>query len=142
MDIHVIYKMLLWASLGLFILRVLGQIYAALYKVSWLPSMQEWYSGVLRYYLLLPSQIIIIMLMTMVAYDFTRGEGFFFVTNPVTSIVLIIFSIIYFSSMVVRYIIKMILHPEQRWFGGCIPIVFHEVLATFIFLCGTYSRIG
>ena len=142
MDIHVMYKILLWASLVLFIHRVLGQIYVAIYNVTWLPPMKEWYSGVLRYYLLLPLQIIIIMLMTMVAYDFTRGEGFFFVTSPVTSTALIILSVIYFSSMVVRYFIKMVRYPEQRWFGGCIPIVFHEVLATFIFLCGTYSRIG
>ena len=138
---HTIYLILLWSCLLLFILRVLGQIYAAIYQVTWLPSMSEWYSGVMPYYQLLPAQFIIIMLMTMITYDFTRASGFFFVTDPATSTALIFISVIYFSSMVIRYIIKMTRHPEQRWFGGTIPIVFHSVLATFLFLCGTYSRV-
>jgi len=138
---HLIYLILLWTFLLLFILRVLGQIYVAIYQVSWLPPMSEWYSGVMPYYLLLPSQFTIIMLMTMIVYDFTRSSGFFFVTDPTTSTALIILSVIYFSAMVIRYIIKMTRHPEQRWFGECIPILFHSVLATFLFLCGTYSRV-
>ena len=137
---HLIYLILLWTFLLLFILRVLGQIYVAIYQVSWLPPMSEWYSGVMPYYLLLPSQFLIIMFMTMIAYDFTRASGFFFVTDPSTSTALIILSVIYFSAMVIRYIIKMTRHPEQRWFGESIPILFHSVLATFLFLCGTYSR--
>jgi len=28
--------------------------------------------------------------------------------------------------------LRMSLYPDQRWFGGTIPIVFHCVLATFI----------
>ena len=138
---HLIYLILLWTSLLLFILRVLGQIFVAIYQVSWLPPMNEWYSGVMPYYLLLPSQFLIIMLMTMIVYDFTRTSGFFFVTDPATSTALIFLSVIYFSAMVIRYIIKMTRHPEQRWFGESIPIVFHSVLATFLFLCGTYSRV-
>ena len=138
---HVIYVILLWSCLLLFILRVLGQIYVAIYHVTWLPPMSEWYSSVMPYYQLLPAQFIIIMLMTVIAYDFTRASGFFFVTTPLTSTILIFLSVIYFSAMVIRYIIKMTRHPEQRWFGGCIPIAFHSVLATFLFLCGTYSRV-
>ena len=138
---HTIYVILLWSCLLLFILRVLGQIFVAIYHVTWLPPMSEWYSGVMPYYQLLPAQFIIIMLMTVIAYDFTRSSGFFFVTEPGTSTILIFLSVIYFSAMVFRYIIKMTRHPEQRWFGESIPIVFHSVLAIFLFLCGTYSRV-
>ena len=138
---HVFFVILLWTCLLLFILRVLGQIFVAIYQVSWLPPMSEWYSGVMPYYQLLPAQFTIMMLMTVIVYDFTRSSGFFFVTNSSTSTGLIFFSIIYFSSMVIRYIIKMTRHPEKRWFRETIPIFFHSVLATFLFLCGTYSRV-
>jgi hypothetical protein len=29
--------------------------------------------------------------------------------------------------------------PEQRWFGGTVPIVFHCVLAAFLFVLGSYD---
>lgn len=138
---HVIYVILLWTCLLLFILRVLGQIFVAISQVSWLPPMGEWYSGVMPYYQLLPAQLTIMMLMTLIAYDFTRTSGFFFVTKPTTSTILMIISVIYFSSMVLRYTIKMTRHPEKRWFRETIPIFFHSILATFLFLCGTYSRV-
>jgi len=140
MDIHLVYTILLWFCLILFILRVLGQIYVARYKVPWLPPMKEWYSGLMPYHLLLPSQIIIIIVMSLIAYDFTRADGFFFITNDSTATTVTIFSVIYFSSMILRYIITMFRYPERRWLGGCIPIIFHCVLALFIFLCGTYNR--
>jgi hypothetical protein len=28
--------------------------------------------------------------------------------------------------------------PEQRWSGGAIPIVFHFVLAAFVYTLGSY----
>ena len=34
----------------------------------------------------------------------------------------------------------MILHPEMRWVGDIIPIIFHMVLAGFIFILGDYHR--
>jgi hypothetical protein len=40
--------------------------------------------------------------------------------------------------MVLRYVITMAFFPERRWLGsGTIPIVFHWVLAAYIF---TLSR--
>jgi len=39
----------LWACVGLFFLRVIGQIEALLLSPSWLPPMQAWYSGLLPY---------------------------------------------------------------------------------------------
>jgi hypothetical protein len=29
--------------------------------------------------------------------------------------------------------------PDQRWFGGTIPIVFHWVLAAFLLVYGVYN---
>lgn len=46
---------LLWCLLGLFCLRVLGQLLVALRRLRWLPPMQQWYSGLIRYRFLIPS---------------------------------------------------------------------------------------
>ncbi len=43
-------------------------------------------------------------------------------------------------SMPVRYAARMWRHPEARWTGRTIPIVFHVVLATWLFVLGGYLR--
>jgi hypothetical protein len=40
--------------------------------------------------------------------------------------------------MAVRYVVRMGRQPDQRWFGGTIPIVFHWVLASFLFVLGSF----
>ena len=134
-----IYVFLIWACVVLFMLRVLGQIYVAIYHPPWLPPMSQWYSGLLPYHLLLPTQIIILIFMSLVAYDFSRREGTLFVVSPQTGRVLMTLGIIYFTSMVIRYILRMMRRPDQRWLGGTIPIIFHCILALFIFLCGHFQ---
>jgi hypothetical protein len=69
--------LLLWALLGLFVLRVTGQVLVAFFGVGFLPPMQQWYSGLLPYEYLLPSQIGIVVVMAKICVDFTRGTGFF-----------------------------------------------------------------
>jgi len=39
---------------------------------------------------------------------------------------------------VVRYVIWMWRRPDQRWFGGTIPIIFHCVVAAFLFTFALY----
>jgi hypothetical protein len=51
---------------------------------------------------------------------------------------LIGFAAIYAGAMAARYVVRMRRRPEQRWFGGTIPIVFHFVLASFLFVLGSY----
>lgn len=51
------------------------------------------------------------------------------------------FGSVYFGVMVVRYVIRMSLYPQERWTGGSIPIFFHWVLAGFILLVGYYHRV-
>jgi hypothetical protein len=41
--------------------------------------------------------------------------------------------------MAVRYAVRMYRRPGERWFGGAIPIVFHFVLAAFLFAWGKYN---
>ena len=51
-----------------------------------------------------------------------------------------IFGWIYLSAMVLRYILRMSFYPDQRWFGGTIPIFFHWVLAAFLLVVAKFHR--
>lgn len=132
------YATVLWSLLFLFFLRVLGQALVAAFEVPFLPPMKQWYSGLIPYQILLPVQILIILLLAKVATDFTRRRGFFVVPRRAMGRLLQGFSYLYFGGMAVRYVVSMALHPERRWFGGTIPIFFHCVLATFVFVVGHY----
>lgn len=115
-------------------------MFVAFVGVSWLPPMAAWYSGLMAYPYLLPSQFLIIALYGKVCLDFTRGDGFFVRSRPVFGRGVLVFGYVYFAAMVLRYVLRMYLHPEARWFGGTIPIVFHWVLALFIILFGRYHK--
>lgn len=131
---------LLWALLAAFCLRVLGQALVAFAQVTWLPPMEAWYSGLLPYQYLLPSQLFIILLFSKVCVDFTRGHGFFMRPHAAFGRGVLTFGYLYLTAMVLRYVIRMSLYPEERWFGGAIPIFFHWVLAAFIIALGHYHR--
>jgi len=112
----------------------------AFLDVRFLPSMREWYSGLLPYGYLLPAQIIIIALMVRICLDFTRGRGFFIEPRRFFAVYWLYFGYFYLVVMIARYPIQMVLYPETRWFGGTIPIFFHWVLATFVIAIGLYHR--
>ena len=135
------YGYFLWLFLFLFFLRVLGQVIVVLFHPRWLPRMSQWYSGLMPYELLLPTQLVMLVIMAWMSADFSRGEGFFVAPKPLTGLIVVWFSYLYFTSMVVRYIIRMTRWPDQRWLGGTIPIIFHCVLAAFLWVFGTYHRI-
>lgn len=133
--------MLLWMLLGLFCLRVAGQLIVLLFRPRWLPPMPHWYSGVLPYPILLPIQVLFLAVMGAIALDFTRGEGFFVQPRPGVGQAVVYFSYLYAGSMVLRYAVRMKRRPDQRWLGGVIPIVFHIVLATFLYVFGTFHAL-
>jgi hypothetical protein len=132
------YFWTLVALLFLFCLRVLGQILVVFLHVSFLPPMEEWMSGLVPYPELLTAQILIIALYGKVCIDFFHGRGFFFAPRRPLGTCLLIFGSLYFGVMVIRYTIRMGLYPNERWTGGCIPIFFHWVLASFILVLGSY----
>jgi len=100
--------------------------------------MREWYSGLLPYHPLLPAQHLISGFMTIVAKDYSREDGYLFLTSSIKAFLLMGLAIAYFSSMVIRYAATMVRSPERRWLGGIIPIAFHCVLAAFIFMAGSF----
>jgi hypothetical protein len=112
----------------------------AFFGVTWLPPMSEWYSGLMSYQYLLPSQILIIGLMTAICRDFSRGEGFFVEPKRYFGVYWLYFGYVYLAVMVARYPIQMIVEPETRWFGRTIPIFFHWILASYVILVGRWHR--
>jgi uncharacterized protein len=131
---------LLWLLLFAFCLRVFGQMLVAFVGVSWLPPMEAWYSGLMPYPLLLPTQLLIIALYTKICWDFAQGDGYFVRAKPMFGGGVLWFGYVYLAAMVLRYILRMSLYPEARWFGGTIPIFFHLVLASFIIAFGQFHR--
>jgi hypothetical protein len=125
---------------GLFLLRVAGQILVVLRSPGWLPPMEEW--NLLPYRLLLPIQIAFLAAMAAIVVGLARGQGPIAERRPGFGWLLVAVSVLYAGSMAVRYAVRMRRRPEQRWFGGAIPIVFHVVLAAFVLTWGRYNVSG
>ena len=133
-SIALILALLATAFLG----RVLGQAIAAVAAPQWLPPMAEWYSGVVPYRVLLPVQLLILTMQVLVSWSVWHGTGLFAKRRPRVGPILRWVAIVYFAAMVVRYIFTMAVYPEHRWFGHAIPIVFHWVLAAYLFVWSRY----
>jgi hypothetical protein len=116
--------LLLTTLLALFIARVLGQLLVALKHPHWLPPMQEWYSGLMPYRYLLPAQIAIIALMIAMIRQVAAGAP----SNRSLAVGIFVFATIYAAAMVVRFFVRR---------RPLIPILFHWVLAAFLFTYAT-----
>jgi hypothetical protein len=122
----------------LFALRILGQALVVFFSVGWLPATEHWFSGLIRYPILLGIQLVMLAVMIKIASDIGRGRGFFAKPRPGRSRLLVACGIFYAVSMVLRYALTMTYRPEMRWFGGIIPIFFHFVLAAFVYTWGKF----
>ncbi|MBI1875811.1 MAG: hypothetical protein HYS05_18255 [Acidobacteria bacterium] len=132
------YGVYLWLLTVLLFARVLGQLIVVVYAPRWLPPMEQWQSGLLRYPVLLASQAVVLTLMVWISVDFSRGAGFWVEPLPRLGRAALWWSYLYFGAMVARYAIRMTRRSDQRWLGGTIPIIFHSVVAAFQWTFGTY----
>jgi hypothetical protein len=135
---HRAYAVTLGGLALAFGLRVLGQALVAVDQANFLPPMEEWYSGLIPYSALLPIQIAILGVQATVSRDIWRGSGAFAASRPAVACGLQWLSYAYFAVMVLRYIVTMVVYPERRWLSGTIPILFHCVLAAYLFTLGRY----
>jgi hypothetical protein len=124
-------SLLLWGLLALFILRVAGQALVAFFGVRFLPPMEAWYSGLMPYEYLLPSQILLIAVMAKICADFTRGRGYFYEPKRFFAKEWLWFGYVYLAAMIARAVFLWD-HP--------IPIFFHWVLAAFVITIGHSHR--
>jgi len=124
--------------LTLFVGRVVGQILAATTAPSWLPPMARWYSGLMPYRFLLPAQIVFIAVMLAMIAGVASGAGALGTPNATAGRWVVWASYVYALGMVVRSVRYATSPPEKR--GVLIPIIFHFVLAAFLYVYGTYLR--
>ena len=122
--------LILWALLILFLFRVLGQVIVALWSPSFLPPMESWYSGLMPYRFLLPSQVAILLLFAKIASDLYSGNGYWFCPKKQAGLGLLVFGTVYFIAMIIRFWVQ----------GISIPVVFHWVLASYLLVLGWYYR--
>jgi hypothetical protein len=124
----------LWLFAGLFALRVVGQLVVLLCRPAWLPPMEQW--NLLPYPLLLPIQLLLLAATTLLATGLSHPHGGA-LGHP-----LIALALVYGAAMVVRYAVRMTRRRHERWFGGTIPIVFHCVLAAWLYVLGSFHAAG
>lgn len=130
----------LWICVGLFFLRVIGQVEVLLLSPSWLPPMSAWYSGLLPYPLLLPAQIVLLMLMSVLvvremAASRSTSAGPARWRTWVRG-----FAIVYFVVMLSRLIIQLFRGAGDVIAAGGIPVAFHWVLALFLLVLSRNDR--
>ncbi len=123
---------LLWAALGLFLLRVIGQVEVWLLAPDWLPPMDAWYSGLLPYPLLLPAQMLLLMGMAVLAHIHTSPRYRNASLANRTAAMLRTVAVLYFGVMVLRLAVTVRQHGDEFYLHGAIPIAFHWVLALFL----------
>jgi hypothetical protein len=133
------YVGLLWVLFALFLARVLGQILAATIRPAWLPPMARWYSGLMPYRYLLPSQLLIIALMIAMVLGLSSTTGSFGTPRATVGIAVAWASYIYAAGMVWRAMHRARLPVERR--GVVLPIVFHFVLAAFLFVYASWHLV-
>lgn len=114
----------------LFLLRVSGQLLVIARRPRWLPPMADW--NLMPYQVLLPVQAVLLAAMMAICVRVVQGSDL-----PAFGGVALSFT--YWAALAVRYAVRMARRPEERWFGGAVPIVFHCVLAAFLFVLGSYD---
>ena len=133
-----IAAVLLWLLLAAFALRVAGQLVVVIAAPRWLPPMEQWFSGVLAYPILLAVQVVMLVAMAVVALGVGAGWPLAISSGPGYGRALAAGAYAYAAVMVARYAVRMARRHDQRWFGGTIPIAFHFVLAAGLFVLGSY----
>ena len=126
----------LWLFSSLFLVRVLGQVLVSLRGPTWLPPTEEW--NLSPYRLLLPAQMAILAVLAWIDIAFSLGRGSPVHPHPRLGDAVLVFAYVYAAVMAVRYVIRMARQPSARWFGGTIPIVFHFVLAAYLYVFGSF----
>jgi hypothetical protein len=126
----------LWLLSALFLVRAVGQVVARERRPTWLPPSDEW--NLLPYRLLLPIQMAILAFMAWIGLDLSFNAGFWAGPRSTLGDAMRWFAYAYAGAMALRYLVRMRRRPDQRWSGGAIPIVFHWVLAAYVYVLGTF----
>ena len=134
------YAVLLGVLTLVFAAQVFGQLLVAVFGVGFLPPMDAWYSGLIPYPALLPIQIAILAIQLEICRELWVGGGAASVSRPLLGRTLAWVSLVYALSMGTRLVITSVTLPEAGRFGDTIPIVFHWVLAAYLWILSRHFR--
>ena len=123
-----------------FAARVFGQLLVSVLDVPFLPPMDAWYSGLIPYPALLFIQFGILAIQIEISRELWVGAGAVTIPRPALGQVLAWASLVYFVAMVARYLVTHVMLPETGSFGDTIPIVFHWVLAAYLWILSRHLR--
>lgn len=131
---------LMWSCVALFGAFVTGQLEVLLLAPEWLPKVSAWYAELLPYYLLLPAQIGLLMLMAVVAANRRVRTGCFARANPRVARALRLFAGVCFLAMALRLGVNVIDNGLDSWREVALPVAFQWVLALFALVAGRRSE--
>ena len=134
------YACVLGLLSAVFAARVFGQLLVAVFGVEFLPPMDAWYSGLIAYPVLLTIQLGIVALQLEISRELWVGTGAASVARPALGRALAWGSLVYFLVMAGRFLLTRVILPEAGQFGDTIPIVFHWVLAAYLWILSRHLR--
>jgi hypothetical protein len=123
----------------LFCCRVFAQLLQAWSPVEALPPFETWASGAIPYWLLVASQVMIIVACVRAIWRLHRGV---IVPSMKTGKILLVLGGIYAGLMSGRLIIGLTVATDHFWFSARFPTFFHLVLAGFVLVYGWFHFRG
>jgi len=130
-------SLILAALAALFALRVMAQATQRWHVVPFLPPFDAFQGSALPYELLLSSQIAILVVMALMAWQVRADK---IQRRAGVGRALAIAGWIYCSVMLIRLCIGFAASAAPGWFKVWIPGVFHLVLAAFVLALAAYHR--
>jgi len=132
----------LWICTGLFLVRVIGQVEVLLLEPEWLPPMSAFYSGLLPYPILLPLQIALLMLMSVLAARESPKSCSLAPRSATGTRIVRAVAFVYFAIMAARLAWCVHTYGRDFYLHGGLPVAFHWVLALFLFVWARARRTG
>jgi uncharacterized membrane protein YecN with MAPEG domain len=130
-----VYSTVMGSLTLLFALRVVGQAIQFWAPQRSLPAFEDFQGSGLPYWILLPSQLMILALM---AHYTRRVQIRSLAPRRRSGFILAWFGSIYMSVAAGRIMIALLIPDATAWFTVWIPAVFHVVLASFVLTLALY----
>jgi hypothetical protein len=121
----------------LFSFRVASQYLQLNADISFLPEFDAWHSASIPYQLLLWSQLILIFLSVTVILKIYKSS---YRANDKRATILLWIGWLYFTFMMIRFLLSITVMQSHVWFGATLPAFFHMVLASFLIVLGSYEK--
>lgn len=132
---HKFFVVVLSILFSLFCFRVLAQLTQLYIELPFLPPFDAWQSGAVPYPFLLSSQILIIAFYGWILWRLAANR---MPPSRVQGWVFFVIGLIYFLSMVTRFVIGVTGLSQHTWFRSYLPTLFHFVVSGYLIVVGYF----